>query len=321
MKNCVKIVYVIVLLLIAVNINAFAEYPEKPIELICQYGAGGSCDLSLRLLASIASQELGVPINVINKPEGSGVGAYGYLAKAVKPDGYTIGCFAIGSSAIAPRVSKVDFDLKKDFDFIMQLYEGFYSLAVRIDSPWETIEDMAKYARENPGKVTFSSSGVNNHSQFITEALAMELGIELVHVPYQGGMAGATALLGGHVDMASVGENAEFTKNGQFRMLIQYGQERHRDFPDVPTGEDLEIDLSGLNAVFGLVAPKGVPEDRLAKLHDAFKIALEDPKFQELADRFNNVPGYDSGDGFKKTMFEYYDRMGEIMEKLGLIEG
>jgi len=321
MKNRLKVLTLIIttlLLFVVINCIGFAKFPDKPITIICQFSAGGTTDLSLRVLANFASGELGVPVNVVNKAGGGGVIAYGYLAKT-EPDGYTLGGFSGGACAIAPRLSKVDFDTKNDFDFIIKYAEYFLSSGVRADSPWENLDDLIKYAKEHPGEIKYGSSGVNSSTFFTTEALAYKAGIDITHVPFKGGSAAATALLGGHIDMITCAEVAELAKSGQLRMLIQYGDVKHKDFPDVPTAKDLGFDL-GLNSSLGIAGPKGIPEDRIQILHDAFKNALEQPAFIKLLDRLSMIPSYSNGEEFEKTIFEYYDQIGILMKELKIIE-
>ena len=298
------------------SITSFAQFPSKPITLICQFSAGGTTDLSLRVLSSLASAELGVPINVVNKTGGGGVIGYTFLMNS-KPDGYTIGGFGGGASAVAPRVSDVAFSIKRDFDYIIKYGEYFFSSVIRVDSPWETLNDLIKYAKEHPGQIKYSASGINASTYLLTESLAKESGIEIVHVPQAGGSAAIAALLGGHIDMATCAEGIGGVKSGQLRMLVQYSEVKHKDFQDVPTAIELGFDL-GLDNSFGIAGPKGIPEDRKQILHDAFKKAQEHEAFKILMDRLELISSYGDGAYFESLMFKYDDRVEELM-KAGVI--
>lgn len=272
--------------------------------------------MAMRVLADMASKTLGQPIVVVNKPGGGGAIAYGYLAQC-KPDGYTIGGFGSGASAISPRLMPVNFDTKNDFDFVLRFADYFMAIGVSADSPWNTLEDLLAYARKNPGKVTYGTSGANSAVSFSTEVLASMAGVKLTHVPFDGGVASVTAVLGGHIDVASCAEVAEYTKSGQLRMLAVFSDTRHPDFPTVPTLKELGYDI-GLPFWLGIVGPKGMPEDRLRIMHDAFKKAADSSEFTELLKRIVMVPAYTGLSDFRALVFDYYDDIGKVMKDMGL---
>lgn len=296
--------------------SAAAEFPSKPITVIMPFSAGGSSDLTMRILANIVCEPLRQPVIVTNKPGGSGAVAYGIL-KNKKPDGYTIGVVSWSGSAIAPHIRKVPYDTKRDFDFILQLTEYFNGFAVRADAPWNTFKDFLGYARQNPGKATYSTPGASSSNFLTLEMVARQENVKLTHVPFKGGAPAATALLGGHVKAAACNEIVEHIKAGKMRLLVQFGEKRSKDFPDVPTIKDLGY-KSTLQFYLGLMGPKGIPTDRLEVLQNTFKKAMEEKSFQKILDRFKLVPLYRSGKDFEALVFESYDSMGKLTRELGL---
>lgn len=291
-------------------------FPEKPVNLVVQFSAGGTTDMAMRVLAELAGKSLGQPVVVTNKTGGGGAVAYGFLANS-QADGYTIGCFSAGASSTAPRMMEVNFDVKKDFDYIIRCGDYFMSIGVSNDSPFKTLEDLIEFGRKNP--IMYGSSGVSSAVSFSTEVFGDLAGINLQHVPFDGGIAAVTALMGGHIQMAACAEVAEHTKNGNIRMLAVFSDERHPDFPDVPTLKELGFDV-GLPFFVGIVGPKGIPEDRLLKLYDAFYQASQSDKYLELLNRIVWVPAHTPLKEFEKLVFEYDDKMGAIMKEMGLVK-
>lgn len=291
-------------------------FPEKPIDLVVQFAAGGTTDVAMRVLADLAGKSLGQPVVVTNKTGGGGAVAYGYLANS-PADGYTIGCFSAGASATAPRMMKVNFDVKKDFDYILRCGDYFMSMGVSKESPIKTLAELVDYGQNNV--IMYGSSGVNSAVSFSTDVFGNLANIKLEHVPFDGGIAAVTAVMGGHIMMASCAEVAEHTKNGNLRMLAVFSDERHPDFPDVPTLKELGYDI-GLPFFVGIVGPKGIPEDRLEKLYEAFYDASQSEEYQELLKRIVWVPSHTPLKEFEKLVFDYDDKMGLIMEEMGLIQ-
>jgi len=296
--------------------GAIAEFPEKPINMMVQFSAGGTTDLTLRILSSIASEQLGQPIVVTNKPGGGGAVAYGILKKA-KPDGYTLCGFSPSGSVVGPHVRQVPFETKKDFDFLLQYAEYFQGFAVRTDAPFDTMAEFLDYGKEHPDKATYSTAGANSAQFLVMEMVAQQANVELIHVPYKGGAPAVAACLGGHVTGVAAAEITEQVKAGKFKLLAVFKEKRAKDFPDVPTLRELGYNVPTLFYV-GIVGPKGIPAKRLEILQNAFKKGLDKKSFIKLLDRFNMSPVYRGSDDFRNLVFNHYDLVGKILRDLGI---
>lgn len=296
--------------------GAHAKWPRKPINLLIQFSAGGTTDLSLRILASIVGEYLGEPVVAVNKPGGSGAVAFGILKNA-KPDGYTIGGFSYSGSVIAPHIRKVPFDTKKDFSFICQFADYFQGFGVKADAPWNTLQEYLDYARKNPGKATFATAGANSGQYLTMEIIAKQANVKLKHIPYKGGAPAVAACLGGHVDGVAAAEIPEQHKAGNMKILVVFGEQRAKAFPEVPTLGDLGFKVQ-LTFWLGVVGPKGISKEKVEILQNAFKKAMEADSFKKLLSRFEMTPTYKSGKDFETMVFSHYDAMKEVVEELGL---
>jgi tripartite-type tricarboxylate transporter receptor subunit TctC len=177
---------------------AQSKYPTKPITFVVGYLAGGSVDISARALCTAASKILGQPIIVENKPGGSNVVAMAYL-KNQPPDGYTLGAQTV-PSLMRQYMAKVPFDSAKDFTPISQYVTHNFGLAVNSDSQWKTFKEFIEYAKANPGKVTYGTPGPGSIGYLAIAKLTIDERINWIHVPFEGGIAAQTALLGKHID-------------------------------------------------------------------------------------------------------------------------
>lgn len=298
---------------------AHAEiYPDRPIEFIVLFAAGGLTDISVRTICEIASKEMGQPFVVLNKPGGGGSVAIAALAKA-KPDGYTIGSLSVGAMEIQPYLVKVPYDPVKDIVPILQYGEYPQGLAVSADAPFQTFKDLVEFARKNPGKVTYGTTGVGGAQHIMMERVAIAAGIKWSHVPFKGGTPAITALLGGHITATTVAEFVAQVKGGTARLLVVFNAKRLSDFPDVPTMPEVGYNLFMANYL-GIGAPTGTPKDRLDKLGKAFKNATGNPTFQEMMKKWSIEIIYKPGDELAKIIQDGYKMHGEIIKKMGLKE-
>ncbi len=297
---------------------AAEAFPQKPIEFVVTFAAGGSTDVIVRAMAQIASKEIGQPIVVSNKGGGGGSVGTAFWASQ-KPDGYTVGIVSLGPMEIQPHLTQVPYDPLKDIVPFMQFGEYPQGLAVKADSPFKNLRDLIEYARQNPGKVTYGTTGVGGAPHITTERLALEAGVKLTHVPYKGGAPAITALLGGHVTATSVAEFVLQVKGGTARLLAAYNPQRLSDFPDVPTLKELGYRVT-LSNYIGIGVPAGTPRDISEKLHKAFKKAYDDPSVKEVMKKWAVEAIYDSGEQLAKRIRVGYREYGEVIKKMGIRE-
>jgi len=299
---------------------AFAQekYPAKPINFLIGFPAGGTTDVCARPLVNAASKILGQPIVVVNKPGGASAVAVATL-KNEKPDGYTIGILGSGA-LLSQHMRKVPYDTAKDFTPIMQYAVYLYGLAVQSESPWKTLAEFIEYARNNPGKIRYSTAGPGSPQHLVMERLALKEKIKWTHIPFPGGGPAVTALLGGHVEATSqTTEWKAHVESGKLRLLAVYGEKRMIDFPNVPTLLDLGYGISGASLI-SIAGPKGISPQIVEILHGAFKKAMEDPDFLKASRQLDQPIIYRSPEDLGKHLGKMNEEVGALVRSLGLRE-
>jgi tripartite-type tricarboxylate transporter receptor subunit TctC len=294
-----------------------AEFPSRPITLIVPFQAGVSADLLFRGIAEVASKHLGQPVIVDNKPGGSATLGPATMASTAKPDGYTIGQIAIPVFRI-PYMQKATFDPVKDFTYILNL--GGYTLGgvVKADGPFKSWKDIIEFAKANPGKFTYATIGPATTNAIATELMARQSGVQFTHIPTKGGGESIAALLGGHVMMMVESPAwAPQVASGDFRLIMLLNGERSKKWPDAPTLKELGYSYE-FDSPFGLAGPKGMDPAIVKKLHDAFKIAYEDPKVIELFDKFDFTRRYMGTADYQAFVPKLAAEEKAALEKLGL---
>lgn len=292
-------------------------YPSKAITLIVPWPAGGSTDRHHRALAELASKHLGQNIVVENKPGGGGTSGPGTMALTAKPDGYTIAQFPMGMLRV-PHMQKTQWHPINDFTFIMGVSGYTFGFVVKTESPHKTFNEYIEAARKAPGKIDYGSTGVGTSPHLLLEELAGNAKIDLNHVPFKGNADLMQALLGGHVMAASDASGWDkFVDGGQMRLLVTFGEQRTKRWPQVPTAKELGYNVVG-NSPYGLVGPKGMDPAVVKTIHDAFKKAMDDPKHAEVLAQLNQDMWYRTGEDYKKWAIETFAKDKVLIERLGL---
>ena len=302
----------------APGIAKAADYPTRPITLIVPFPAGGGTDTHLRVLGDLVSKELGQPVAIENKGGASGTLGPATMAATAKPDGYTISQMPATLYRL-PFIQKTSFDPKTDFTYILQLSGYAFAVAVKDDAPWKTWGELIEYAKANPGKVTYSTSGAGGTQHITMEQIAKKLGIKWVHVPYKGGGEQNAALLGGHtmLNVASTGSLGALTDAGQFRMLVIWTPERLKRFPDVPTLREEGIDMV-VTSPYGIGGPAGMDPAVVKNLHDAFRSPMQKPEHAEIMEKIGFVEDYLDTDAYRAFVMEFIEEQKAMVEELGL---
>ena len=293
------------------------RFPTKPITLTIGYGAGGGTDVSTRPLANAASKILGQPIIVVNKPGGATAVALAAL-KNEKPDGYNIGTLGAGG-VLVPLTRKVGYDVVKDFTPIIQFAIFQYGLVVRSDSPWKTFKEFIEYAKANPGKIRYSTSGVGGAQHLVMERLALKEKIKWTLIPYESGEEAVTALLGNHVEASSQTTTwKKYVDSGRFRLLAFYGEKRMESYPKVPTLLEMGYDITAEPSLMSLIGPRGMSSQVVETLHQAFKKAMEDPDFIRVSNQVDQPPFYRGPQELGKHLVRLYEQLVPLIGSLGL---
>jgi len=293
-----------------------ADYPDRPISFIVTTGPGSAMDLVARSLTSGAEKHLGQAIVVENKLGGGGVVGVQYIMG--KPaDGYTLGIASINPFIISHYTGTLGGHPVNDFSHIMRTTGYLFALAVRADAPWKNVEELIRYAKANPGKLSYTTSGVGTTGNLNMEEFALLAGMQVTHVPYKSGSESNTAVLGGHVDALSDAAWAPLVQAGKFRALLIYANERSPRYPQVPIPRDI-VSADVQPGYLLLLAPKDVPRAIVKKLHDAFRLAMEEPAHKAVLEKFNLEPLYLSSEDSKKAVADAMLPLGKLVTKLGL---
>ena len=301
----------------AIALPAFAQsFPMKPIVMICPWPAGGSTDQHLRAFAQIASKYVGQNIVIENKPGAGGMLGPGNMAKLAQPDGYTISQLPVGAFRI-PHMQKVDWDPLKDFTYIIGITGYTFGIVVKSESPFKTLKEMIAFAKANPGKMSYGSTGNGTSPHLLMEELGLKSGVEFLHVPFKGNADSTQALLGGHImaqsDATAWGRQVDA---GAFRLLVTFGEKRTKW--NAPTARELGIDIVSYSP-YGFVAPKGLDPKIQKFLHDAFKKTLDDPEHLKVLAQLDQVYWYKSSEDYAKWAAETLKAERSTIERVGLL--
>jgi tripartite-type tricarboxylate transporter receptor subunit TctC len=304
--------------------TAFAQsYPSKPITMVVPFPPGGVADIVGRPLASQMEKALKQPIVVVNRTGAGGAVGMASVAKA-PADGYTI-LMALSSISIFPVSDRINgkqpaYELK-DFAPIALITADPTVLVVGADSPWKTLKEFVASAKAYPGKINYSSSGVYGTLHVAMEIFANAAGIQLFHVPYQGGGPALTALLGGQVHALASGPAPAVgqIKGGKVRALASWSTERLPLLPEIPTFKEL-----GYDAEFyiwsGVFAPAPVPTPVLDRLRLAVREAATSEEFKGAMEKVQTPVNYLDAPAFRSYWEKDAARLKVALEKIGKIQ-
>lgn len=291
-------------------------FPVRPIKLVIAFPAGGPTDITMRQLADNASKILGQPVIIDNKP-GAGGTLPAQALQTAQPDGYTLAQMPLGVFRL-PYTTKISWDPVKDINYVINVTGYAFGIVVPADSPFKTWADFVAYAKANPGKLTYGSTGTFTSPHLTTELIAQKAGIQLQHVPYKGSADLMLATVSGQLMAAADSTGfAPQVEAGKLRVLNTWGDKRLAKFPDAPTLKELGYDTVQ-NSPFGIGAPKGTPPEVVQKVHDAFKKAMEEPSYVAALGRYDMLPNYMSSADYTKFAQDTFGREKALIEKLGL---
>ena len=258
-------------------------YPTAPVRVLVPFGAGGATDVVARVFADRLQQRMGQSFTVENRGGAAGQIAAAAFARA-PADGYTLMFTTAAPITVAPLMNdKVQYDPRKDFVPVAVVAVQPVWVVVNANSPFKTLADVVKQAKDNPGKLTYGTSGVGTELHLAAEAVARSAAIQMVHVPFRGGGEVITALLGSQVDFAvlSTASIAGAVKQGTLRVLAVSSPKRMTDFPDVPTFAELGHPGATMVPWWGLMAPAGTPQAIVARLAQELEAASKDEAVRE----------------------------------------
>jgi tripartite-type tricarboxylate transporter receptor subunit TctC len=257
-------------------------YPNKPVKLIVTYPPGGSSDLMARILAQKLSDLWAQPVVVESKPGAAGSIGMEYAARQA-PDGYSFVIGNLGPVTVNPLLSKVPYDSERDFVAVSLISTGPNVLVVNPATPVKTLEELIAYARANPGKMNFGSSGPGSVAHLSGEMFKNLTKVDITHIAYKGGILSVQDLVAGHVQIvfSDALPAMQFIKSGRLRALATTGPERSPSMPDIPTCA--ESGLPELVAVnwWGVLLPTGTPKAIVQKFHADIVKVMKDADLKE----------------------------------------
>jgi tripartite-type tricarboxylate transporter receptor subunit TctC len=309
----------LVVLVCAVSANGqttdAASYPNRPITFVVPTPAGSEADLPCRLIAKEAEKFLGQPIVVVNRPGASMTIGIASIAVA-KPDGYTIGHAGHPGIFFAPFMEKIPYQPVRDLKQIMQF--GIINIAVftKNDSPFKAFKDVVEFARKNPKKLTYGTSGTGTSANVAMETIAKRERVQFTIVPFRGSPETQAALLGGHVLIAAGGFANALVEAGETRLLLLLAESRSPAYPEVPILKDLGYDIPA-PTLLNVVGPKGMPESIEKKIEEAFTKAMNEPAFIKGMKELRLTVVYRNGSQLDDYVARNYEVMGKLLKQMG----
>lgn len=289
------------------------NYPDKPIQLIVGYGAGGGTDMCFRALAQSASQTLGQSIVIENKPGAGSSLSIAYITRQ-KPDGYSIAALSTGGVLNQYLIKSTTYDVNKDLTPLSMMAQYQAGLLVRADSPYKTIHDVIEAAKAK--SISYSTAGVGTPQHLTMEVLGKQTGAKWVHAPYKSGIEASTALLRGDVEvMSQTAEWAPYVRDKRLRLLTVYTDKRMPEFDYAPTLKEAGFDIVA-PSMFGLVGPQGIDAKIVEKLDKAFKTAIDSKEFQNCAQQFGLMVDYKTPQEFAAYIKQTADGWGPVALEL-----
>ncbi len=267
----------------SVALSAAAAWPEKSVNVIVPFPAGGSTDMIARAMAQHMGEKLGQPFVVDNRPGATGtIGAT--AVKRAAPDGYTLLVASLGPFVIAPHLVKnIPYDAVKDFDYISLPVQAPNVLVASPAQKARTVADVIAALKAQPGKISFASSGNGSSDHLSAELFWQQSGTSGLHIPYKGGAPAINDLLGGQVDFSFQNVNAVLPhiRAGKLHAIAVTGDRRSPVLPDVPTLAEAGVKSAEIYSWQGLAAPRGLSAEVKKKLADAAIQAISEPALKK----------------------------------------
>jgi tripartite-type tricarboxylate transporter receptor subunit TctC len=324
MRNWLHLAVAAAALGLAVQDAAAQAYPTKPVTFIVPFPPGGGTDISARTVAAKLTQLWakagGANVIVENKPGAGGILGADAVAKA-RPDGYTLLIANVGTQSINPYLyPKLPYNHETAFAPVSLICELPFVLMASPKFPPNSVQELIAYAKANPGKVTFASSGNGGSPHLTAELFQLLTGTQMTHVPYKGGAPAAIDLMAGHVDIlfASVLEGSGNIKSGKLKGLAVTHARRNVALPDVPTIAEAGVKGGESGSWIALLAPAGTPKAIVDRLNSDVKEAVADPAVSEKLVGQGAVPKSGTPAELQKLIDADAARYGKIIRDKGV---
>ncbi len=291
-------------------------YPSKPITIIVPYAPGGGGDTYTRAIAAQAQDILGVKIFVENRTGGSGTIGVGSVARA-PADGYTLAFVSSSPVVMAPNFLAVPYDPVEDLTYLSRFLVTANPVLVSADSPHQSFAELLDYARANPGRLRWSTAGINGASHVATLAAFRQENVEAAFVPMQGSSEVMAGILGGNTDVGVISDYGSALAAGDIRVLAEIGPEPIPELPEVPTFRQLGYPLTP-TIFFGLAGPAPLPDDVINKWTEAMRTITASEVFQDISQRLNGHVAFLGHEEFERHVLADID---DTRQALTLLEG
>ena len=304
-----------------VSVSSYAQnYPNKIIKLIVPYAAGGSTDITARLIAKSLSTKLGQPVVVDNRAGAGGTIGQEVVAKSA-PDGYTILFSAAGPLVVSPHTyPKLGYDPVKGFDPVILIATQPLLLVVNPDTKIYSVADLIKEAKEKQGKLNYGSFGNGSAAHLAAESFKMATKIEMTHVPYKGSSPALTGLVGGDIDLMFdvFSTAAPFVKADKLRALAITSKDRSPQFPDVPTMAQVGLSNFEAGTWFGVLLPAGTPRPIVDQLNKILNAVLTEKELRETLLSQGAIIRGGTPEQFNDFFVSEYQKSGNLVKLVGI---
>lgn len=329
MKKTISIIIVIALMLSVVacgnsnnensgNDGATLDYPKRAIEIIVPFGPGGSADMMTRQVANMMDEFVDKPVNVVNKAGSGGIDGMNYVAQA-PADGYTI-LQITPSHAIAEALERPNAELTTGFEPIGNFQKDLQLFGVAKDSPFDTIDELLEYAKENPGELKIGGTSPGGLDNYMADGFAEAAGIDITYVPYKAAAETKAAVLGGELDIYQdkIISFLTMVESGDIKPLVVLHDERLdmiEELKDVPTTVEKGIDFTQ-GSWRGFAVKKGTPEEIKDYLSDVIEKVYNSDAYKEASEKemSNIIPGYIGPEEYGKMWEEEINKFEKILK-------
>jgi tripartite-type tricarboxylate transporter receptor subunit TctC len=293
-----------------------ADWPNRSVKIIVNFGPGGSIDNSMRPFADRLSRMLGQQFVIDNR--GGASGALGIEA-AIKapPDGYTFVATPSLSVVVLPHLRKTPYDPLKDLVPVTQFTEGTLLFAVHPSVPANSLQELVAYAKSNPGKLSWGTAGVGSYGHLTCEAFKLQAGVDILHVPYRGGGESLADFLAGVVQIHADPNTMPHVSAGKAKLFAVLDRNRRPDFPDVPLLKEVYPELDFL-VWFAMFAPPGTPPAIVRKMSEAMNKVARDPDLAPLLLKTALAPNPGTPAELDALLRKDHERYGKLARQLNL---
>lgn len=304
--------------------SAYASFPEKNIEFVVTYASGGSSDIAARTFANSAQEYADTNIVVQNRPGAGGIVGTDYVYNA-NSDGHVIQLARVAVLSVAPTIQDIPYD-PEAFTYLGLISTDPFACITDGGGPYESVDDLAQEIKNNPGKVTYNSSGVGSLNQFAALSLLESLGVEdpvaaAIHVPSQGEGPALSAVAGGHIDFfcGNLAPMLPQLKAGNVKALFVTSEERVQEIDDVPTAAELGYpELESIVGWSGIVGPPAMSDESVSYYKELLENVSEDTSWNEAVKKAGSVPNVVIGEDFQEFSARQRKQFSELADRTGL---